>query len=439
MYKDMRHPNVGMNGGMSVSQYETLSDPNLRVIDSPRLVRASKIQMIQPDRYMGEVVSRGTAWLQMRAMNADPFRKNMPPAGQIEPYHPNGLRIPILAMDTREILSIMRQTLKRNMIFIGPTGSGKTTALRKVIRALYGDAIVICFERKGDLIGGEKLVEMSEQLVVLEEDDLVLAMLQPWDPSRIRAFINQMVNLIASHFNLFASKRLLADELEFLFKQRREPGTWPTLSELVRLVYKLSADPRSRIGGYREALLEVLKYLLNTTGTILDHQSSTMIEKMLSRPRTFIIRLTGLPTDSASFIASRIIFETYESRGDGRHVGKPDVYFILDDAMPLIQGNDHDSEGGINPISTWAFMGRGRGLGMICSAQNYSLCSVAFRNNCDSIMCFGAYGRDAMELARDMNLDEEQRGFLSTIRPGHAVAFIRSEWPLAVYGEVSEE
>lgn len=73
---------------------------------------------------------------QMRkAMEAnDPFWPNYPPPGGL--MQPGPGDIPLAALPTGDILSIHISALLRNVLLVGPTGGGKTNALRLLIAAL---------------------------------------------------------------------------------------------------------------------------------------------------------------------------------------------------------------------------------------------------------------------------------------------------------------
>jgi hypothetical protein len=106
--------------------------------------------------------------------------------------------------------------------------------------------------------------------------------------------------------------------------------------------------------------------------------------------------------------------------------------------MMILRGGANESEGGINPVANWAFMGRSRRMGMICAAQNYSLISPAFRNNASTVLCFSSWGQDARELALDLHLTKEQAARIPQLKPGEVIGIARSVWPLAVYGKFPE-
>ncbi|OQY98218.1 MAG: hypothetical protein B6D36_17870 [Planctomycetes bacterium UTPLA1] len=84
------------------------------------------------------------------------------------------------------------------------------------------------------------------------------------------------------------------------------------------------------------------------------------------------------------------------------------------------------------------FLLHSRKMGLCVAAQNFSLISPALRNNTDTVLCFGSYGRDAEEVGRHLSLTKEQAAMLPVIRPGEVIAIARSTWPLAVHGFVPE-
>lgn len=298
---------------------------------------------------------------------------------------------------------------------------------------------LVAFDRKGDLVDCKLLANPSLPIVVLHWHELMLAMLQPVPGMALNVFINVFVQLLAAHLNLFASRRLMLETLHLLYKRKRSSGVWPTLSEWIDLIDKIRANAASRLGQYREALLYSLKQIVNEFGDVVNYTSSNFMEKLFKQHGCFVINTSGLSVEMASLLASLFVFWVYEKRGLPNTTVDHPVVFVLDDALPLVKGSTaSESEGGINPLSTWAFMGRSCGIGFVVSAQNFSLISPALRNNADSLLCFGSYGRDAEELGRHLNLTKDQQDLLPLLRPGECVAIARSVWPLAVYGRVPE-
>lgn len=300
--------------------------------------------------------------------------------------------------------------------------------------------LIVAFDAKdGELVDCAFLARIGLPLFVLSFTDLAIAALQPPQNMAIGAFINVMTQLFAVHLDLFASRRLMGDTLDLLFKRRRAPGTWPWFSEWMATIEKIHANAVSRLGQYREAALWAMKGVYRELGGVIDYTSSNMLEQIFSMQGCVVIHTGGLSVEARSLLASLFINYAFESRkGEDPDELRP-LVFMLDDALPLLRGSAAaDAEGGINPISTWSFMGRSRKIGICAAVQNFSLLSPAFSNNASTVLCFGSYGRDAEELARYMNLTRDQAAMLPVAQRGGVVAIARSVWPMAVRGRVAE-
>ena len=285
----------------------------------------------------------------------------------------------------------------------------------------------------------ELLANHRHAPLVLMAPELSIALFQPPAGVASSTFCSGIVQLLATHLNLFASRRLMSETLDLVLRRKRQPGTWPLLSAWIDVIEQIHVHAASRLGQYREAALYAIKSIYTELGSALDCARSSMLDILLAQSGCFIVVTDGLSAEAASLLASLIINYAFQQRArvDPRRLTP--LIFILDDALPLIRaGSAGESEGGINPIATWAFMGRSRRIGLICAAQNYSEVAQALRNNADTVLCFGSYGKDARELARDLDLTREQASMLPVIRPGEVIAMARSVWPLACRGRVPE-
>lgn len=301
-------------------------------------------------------------------------------------------------------------------------------------------SLIVAFDRKnGELVDCAQLTQANLPLLVLSHDELKIAALQPpanYNPS---LFTNVMVQLFAIMLNLFASRRLMAETLDILFNRPRPPHIWPMVSTWIDMIDKIHAAGGSRLGQYREAALYALKGIYKELGLVIDYAASDMLDKMFARNGCVVIVTCGLSTEAESLLISLIINNAYLGREGADPRTLEPLIFMVDDALPLLRSAPAmEAEGGANPLANWSLMGRSRKLGMVCAAQNFSVVSPVFRNNADTVLCFGSYGRDAEELARYLNLTREQAAVLPVIRPGEVVAIARSVWPRAVHGYVPE-
>ena len=298
---------------------------------------------------------------------------------------------------------------------------------------------IITFCRKGgEVVDCWHLAAMGLSILILNWSELRIAALQPVGPNPI-FFYTGMVEMLASMMHLFASRRLMSETLDLLQKRKRPPNTWPRLSEWIEMIASIQVSAASRYGQYKEAALYALKKLYFELGPAIDYASSNFFEQIFAYKGCVVITTTGLSVESESVLASLFINYAYRSREGVDPDTLEPLIFILDDALPLVRGNHpSETEGGINPFSTWMFMGRSRKIGFVISAQNFSLISPALKGNVDTVLCFSSYGSDSRELEQYLNLTPEQAAVLPTIRPGEVIAIARSVHPLPVYGLVPE-
>lgn len=134
--------------------------------------------------------------------------------------------------------------------------------------------------------------------------------------------------------------------------------------------------------------------------------------------------MDGLSSPMQALLSSLILNYAYRSRQTVRDVSMlAPLYFIIDDGLPLAFGSASvEAEGGISVLSEFAFMARSRRMALVISSQVFGLLSPAIRANCPVTLCLGAYGRDADEVARHLNLTREQAQVLPFLRIGEAVA-----------------
>lgn len=301
-------------------------------------------------------------------------------------------------------------------------------------------SLIVAFDRKrGELGDCQLLASHRHAPLIVMALELLIALCQPPSGFPSPAYCTSIIQLLATNLNLFASRRLMSETLDLLQRRKRAPGTWPLFSEWILTIEQIHVSSASRLGQYREATLYALKTVYTELGTVLDCAASSMLDDLFALSGCVIVVTDMLSVEAASLLASLMINYAFQQRGLADPRGLAPLIFVLDDALPLIRGSGAgESEGGINPIATWAFMGRSRRMGLVCAAQNYSEVSPALRNNCDTVLCFGSYGQDARELARDLDLTREQASMLSVIRPGEVIAMARSVWPLACRGRVPE-
>lgn len=367
----------------------------------------------------------------------DPFWPNYPAPGELPPFTAD--RIPLGITPFGDVYSKPIYPFT-NVLLAGPIGHGKTNQMRIISAGLaIQGAIVIIFDPKGDFADCATLWRPGFPFHVFDVEETPLALLQPPPGADINRFISNRAEMLRLHLSLQASKRLLLETLHLLFQRQRPPGTYPTLSEWLEMLERIRANSMSRLGQYREALSYALLQIKYSLGRVVDHASSNFFDVLFNRPGLYVIRTGGLMPDMANLYAGLFIEYIYETRGRSANIAaERPVIFEFDDAMNLLRGNDRsESEGSnFNIVSHWALTSRARKIHFIVAGQNFASLSPSFRNNVETIFCFGSWGRDAEELGRHLGLNPEQKQALSVIRPPHALLISRDVWPHPVMVQI---
>ena len=325
-------------------------------------------------------------WLQAKR-NRDPLFINLPPAGELSAFRPGRGLIALLPNNQVLSLPVGKHGTSRNIVFCRPTGGGKTNSILALNLSLSGHAIVVIFDRKGDLGCLSQFRQPGPVVVLRAERDVKLSLSEGLGLLSKEHHIAQLVALITFHLKLHASSRLLTNILhEILGANGNRRLSFSMILEKLR---GIDAARTSKLGGYRDSLEFALSDLIQRSGTVLDYESSRFAESLLSGPGTFVIQTGGMPLDHCSLMASLIYRLVFERR---RRTGliTPPALIEIDDALPFVTGSKSgESDGRSSPVAHWSTMGRSLGIGLVLSAQNFSLISPTIRNNGRPDSCAG--------------------------------------------------
>jgi hypothetical protein len=445
-YPQRQHPNPNgqsdsrRNGDrqqLALAIHQTISEPMLRWADDPRRVKLSQRLMGNPfNAPLQRQFNKEVEKCQIKAMASGcPYYQNPPPPGFLS-QTPNSIRL-CQVLPTEDIFSIPTQEFSKNVLVVGASGGGKTNNLRIIITGLVeAGATVVCFDRKGDLLDCKILSNPKLPIIARTWEETPIALLQPPTGIGKTPFVTTFVEILAAHLDLFASRRIMLETLHMLFQREKEKneGGRPTLTKWIEMLSNIQAKGFTRQGQYKEASLLALKEIAWAFESgIIDYEKSSLVEKITAFQGCTVIETGGLSARVASIYTSVFINWAYERRGIERH--ERGCFFILEDSLPLVTGSHaKESEGGINPLSNWAFMGRSRNMGLIVSAQNFGLISPALRNNTDNIIVCSSSGEDIGALARHLQLTREQAAKIFVLQPGEVIVFSGSVHPLPMFG-----
>jgi len=370
------------------------------------------------------------------ARNPDAYFLNLPPRGRLPKPGPGRAVVAYLPNGEVVTLPLGKTGTSRNVIFCGSIGIGKSNRLMLLVISFAGECICIVLSPKGDMA---RLAEYNLPGGVVSLNaygDVRISLAEGLNILPREPHLAQIVGLICSHQNIHAASRLLTNLMDDILE--KNGNTSLSFSLILERLRGIDAARTSKLGGYRDSLDFALSDIIKQSGPTLDYAQSNFIERLLSKPGTYVINTGGLPIKHSSLLASLIYRYVYEKRRVTGQIAPP-VLICIDDSLPFVSGSHaQESEGHTAPVAQWSTLGRGLGIGLILCAQNFSLLSPTLRNNTDTIVTGASYGDDVSALARHMSLTPEQASVLPLLRPGEVVAIARSQWPLAVRGWLPE-
>lgn len=413
------------------------SDERLRVEDDPYLQNLVWLSEQGSDQAFGARLEGQIRWKLLRHIQAgDPFAANVPAKGTLR--RTASASAPIMRLANGDILSLPLGSggTDLGVMLVGHIGTGKTSLMRILLLAYSGSAIILAFDRKGDLRRLASYEQRGEVVVLDSSRDVHLSLSDGIDLMGPEEQISQVSGLLSEYLSLRASRRLLTAIMHEGFGAEGPRGL--TLSRLIARLEGIDAARTSQLGGHRDGLLFALRDLKARSGSVFDHETSNFTERLLAKPRTFVIGTGNLAPEHMSLMGSFIYRFIYESRRI-KNISTPPVIIALDDAMALVTGTtSSESEGRTRPIATWATLGRSLGIGLMVAGQSFSQISPLLRQNTDNLIALGSYGADAHAIARHMGLNAEQAAAIPRLRPGMGVALTRSVWPLPLLGAIPE-
>lgn len=274
---------------------EILRRPEYRFGDVPGIGLLGEQLIRRPhDLYLQDVFAHVTEEQVAAAMAAnDPFHGSYPPLGSLPAF---GLgRAPILQTPMGEVLTEDLNS-PRSILLLGPTGAGKSNWLKLFLLSIIGapPCLAIAFDRKpGELIDCASLAIPGLPVTILTWRALKVGMLQPPRGCDPVVFANTLVHLLAREAHLFASRRLMLECLELLYRKPRQRGTWPVFTDWMNAVDQVKVSGAGRIAGYREAALMAMKQVWLECGAILNYAASDMIDRILALSGAVVIVMDG--------------------------------------------------------------------------------------------------------------------------------------------------
>ncbi len=293
--------------------------------------------------------------------------------------------------------------------------------------------MLIFFDCKGDF-NSHLFDDPRLNIIRIQAQDLKLCPLDPMGMNT-KDFAGLLTQLLASHLQLFASRRLLYESLLNLYQRKRPKGTWPSWSEWISEIESFPTKGKGRrLIEYIEASSFAIKGIGANLGRSINYSTSDFVYKALSYQGGVILQIDSLTDEAQSVVCGLFLNAAYELLGSQK-ISAP-VTAILDDALPIVRKNYSSVGSLVHPIGRWITRGRSRGLGIIVSTQSYSELNEIITGNCSSILVKASFGLDQHLIMRDCHLTREQAELVPQLAPHEVIGVIRSVYPKAVFGEV---
>lgn len=417
---------------------QMLHDPQLRLFDAPGMIGLAQQLMANPDdEALAEMFHERVEQCRFEAsVEDDPFRANMPPCGTVLCQTGD---IGLFTLPTAAILGLISGELPNNLLVSGPTGSGKSTIARQVVRPLPRKGmVVVMFDRKRE---HRRLLNdpvAGPFCCVLNLTDLAMALYQAIPGVPREVVIAATTDLLARSTGRMYAQRLLNDLIERLLPAwNANDGI--ALAELVDHFKAMRVGGAYRQQDLKESMLLSLQHLKVHLRLPFAYRRSNLLEKLFEKPGLYIIELDTLPGDLYAFMVGLFLQHPYLARLHGNQGQRLPIIFVLDDVTTATDKQlDRQSASGTSVLVEQAFMGRGLGMGQILCLHAPGSASEKLLRNCRNVILTGAQGENATLLRTLLGLTPEQADAARVLEQDQAVALFPTRWSKPLLGRFAD-
>jgi hypothetical protein len=204
-----------------------------------------------------------------------------------------------------EEVGFTRNQIRRNMLFVGPTGSGKTTALKESLSnpKLLKHSCVVAFCKKPELSGIIELTPAIGQATAYRLGEFPLIFAQGPDNMTDIIWSNELCKTFGHCYERLSAHRYMDIKLCELLRNRPS-DSYPTLQQLIKHIEGSRPQPFSREAQYKESVLFCLSDLSLCLGNCTEYSYSNFMEIFFSTPGLKIIEVETLAQEHLSYVAS---------------------------------------------------------------------------------------------------------------------------------------
>lgn len=327
---------------------------------------------------------------------------------------------------------LKKDRLKEHILIAGRSGAGKTNLAFVVMRGLMDNGIkVLALDWKRSY---RKMVKVRKDLRVYTIGRNVAPFrfnpLIPPEGCEPGLWIKLIVDIIAgAYLGGEGVISLLISGLDHLYSEAGAyDGTvrkWPTIVELLAWLRK--AKLKGRAAMWQASAERILQAMIHGEfGKVLNARDNSHIAELLNH--NVVLEMDGLASDSdRTLFSGALTLYLYRYRLAKGEQQKLTNMIILEEAHNLLHKKSSESKESV--LETSIRMIREYGLGYVFIDQLPSLLSVvAFANSYATIALNQKLSGDIRSMSGAMNLTEEQRDALNSLRIGTAVVKLADEF-----------
>ena len=297
------------------------------------------------------------------------------------------------------IILDLEKYCSRHMIVVGPTGKGKSTllavlALRSMLTLNELNIIVLDF--KGDLL---YMLKKHHIKVISPVNGDYINILTPPLQISTSTWAALITELLVKALNLKTPEDFLL--YNAIMEAYKVKGLTATLQTVSDILYKNN-------DAYSKSIALKLQTYIDKAITI-----STL--RIPVKSGLYLIDLASLDDRIREVYATVLllnIFYTLVSEGLSNNLK---TLIIIDEAWRL-------TKAGMSALKRLYKEGRGYGIGVVSSTQNFEDLPIEVLENSGTIVAFGANSRDyAEKVAKHMELTDEEKNRLMWLKTGEAV------------------
>ena len=320
-------------------------------------------------------------------------------------------------------LFIPLASFAEHMLIAGHSGAGKSFFLRYLIEQFAEKQVAVwVFDREKEY--RSLLKKDIGQIAVVRPDQDRFNFFEPPPSVQPEEWIARIKNVFREVFFLLDGSINLLDHLiRNLYKNKgvfEGSQSYPSLSDLIRLLEAVEFKPGTRFYGFRESLLNRLLGLQGELGKALACAKGFDIRSLTKG--VWIFECSGLSDDKANFyIAEKFLrafayFETLPPKALRLIIAVDEAHALFNEKT----AKRYDLGEGM--LFTSARTARKRGIGLIYSDQTPSLLPPTIASNVDKIAVMRLVNaRDIRAVASALSLTPQQAEKLHTLPKAHMV------------------